>query len=176
MDHWRESPDYVNYTPLTEREQDVVDRMIDDQQMYVEVEWLQFTGYHPNPEFQAGDKRLKIEFPLEFQRPENFELPVRNVTLRLKRRDGTALVETVEPTIHNGQPLMVSEGKVAHLVWDLMLDEIDGEIASDILGRIQAETVAEIEGGEVVYHDEDLGTSSSEGGSDEDAETEEGSS
>jgi hypothetical protein len=137
------------YTPLTASEQDAVQRMQEDQELMVEVEdW----GYHPNPDISVGDKRIKVKFPMVFERPEGISLPVRHFDLKLKLRNGRVLVETRESTLHNGKPLSVTAGTQVALEWDLMIDEIPEDVRDLVIPNVQGDRVASIENGEVVKH------------------------
>lgn len=139
------------YVPLAADEQDTIQRMLEQNDLYVEVVgW----GYHPNPTITAGDKRVQVRFPMEFVKPQGIEVPVTRFRLRLKMRDGRTVAETVESTVYNNQPLYVTAGMQIDLVWDLSLDRIDDEIKKLILPGIQGKKVAQIENGKVIRKEE----------------------
>lgn len=134
---------YANYTPLSATEQDVVGRMIEGQDLYVEVVgW----GFHPNPTITSGDKRIQVRFPIEFTKPEGLVMPVRKLQLELKVRDGRTVFRDTKPTIINGQPLQVSAGVQIDLIWDIMLDSISEDARKLVLPEIQGERVGTIKG------------------------------
>ena len=137
------------YIPLSETEQDAISRMVEDQDLMVEVEgW----GYHPNPEITYGDKRIQIQFPIEFDRPEGIEVPVSYFDLKLKRRDGEVLVESRESTYYKNEPLRVTSGVIIDLKWDLMIDEIPKDIRDTVLPKVEGEKIASIDGEELIKH------------------------
>lgn len=142
---WPEQPPEMEYTPLSEKEQDVLNRMIEGQEVYVEVEegggGYHF-GYHPNPEITSGDKRIQVKFPMEFTQPEGITVPVTHLDLKLKTRNHEKIAHTTEHTYFNGEPLGVTAGLQVDLIWDLMVDEISDEFQGDILPRIKGEKVA----------------------------------
>lgn len=138
------------YVPLAADEQDTVQRMLEQDDLYVEVvDW----GFHPNPTITAGDKRIQVRFPMEFTRPQGIEIPVTRFRLRLKMRDGRTVAETVESTVYNNQPLYVTAGMQIDLVWDLALEKVDDEVKNLVLPGIRGKKVAEIEGDKVVRKD-----------------------
>jgi len=138
---------YSNYVPLTETEQDVIQRMIEGQDIYVEVvDW----GFHESPKLIAGDKRIQVRFPMEFVKPVGVTIPVYYFKLRLKGRSGRILATTVESTVYNNQPLMITAGMVIDLVWDLALDKVSPELQQMVLPGIRGKQVASIKNGKLV--------------------------
>lgn len=139
-----------HYVPLSEKEQDVVQRMLENEDLYVQiVDW----GYHPSPKITAGDKRVQIRFPMEFNRPVGLEIPVRYFRLRLKMRNGRTVAEKVESTVYNNQPLYITAGMRIDLVWDLALDSISEEVQNMILPKIRGKKVSTIKNGKLVKND-----------------------
>ena len=127
------------YTPLSETEQDAVSRMVEGQDLMVEVEgW----GYHPNPTVTSGDKRIQVKFPMVFDKPEGIEVPVRYFDLKLKLRNGKVLVKSRESTYFNGKPLRITAGIQINLTWDLMIDEIPKEARGLVLPDVKGKKVA----------------------------------
>lgn len=138
---------YSQYVPLTETEQDVIQRMIEGQDIYVEVvDW----GYHESPKIIAGDKRIQVAFPMEFVKPVGVTIPVYYFKLRLKDRSGRILAETVESTVFNNQPLPITAGTVISLIWDLALDKVSPELQKMVLPGIRGKAVASIKNGKFV--------------------------
>lgn len=130
-----------SYIPLSTKEQDVLQRMLEQDEMYVEVVgW----GFHPNPTITAGDKRIQIRFPMEFTKPVGVDVPVKYFELRLKRRDGKTLASSTESTIYNNQPLYVTAGMQIDLVWDLALDRVSDELTKEVIPGIKGKRVGTI--------------------------------
>lgn len=141
-----------HYVPLSEKEQDVVQRMLENEDLYVQiVDW----GYHPAPTITAGDKRVQIRFPMEFNRPVGLEIPVRHFRLRLKMRNGRTVAETIESTVYNNQPLYITAGMRIDLVWDLALDSISEDVQDMIIPKIKGKRVSTIRNGKVVKENTD---------------------
>lgn len=113
---------HFEYTPLAPNEIDAIHRMVDGQELYVEVVgW----GYHPNPQVIAGDKRIQIRFPLEFSKPDIAQ-PVYYFDLALKLRNGTTLIQDrMAVAGPDGGILYVQSGLLLDLIWDVSIDRID---------------------------------------------------
>lgn len=132
-------PSFSHYVPMLEEEQDVLHRMLEQSDLYVEVVgW----GYHPNPAITVGDKRIQIRFPMEFVKPVGIEVPVTQFRLRLKMRDGRTVAETVESTMYNSQPLYITAGMQVDLVWDIAVDKLSEEMKRLVLPGIRGKKVA----------------------------------
>lgn len=110
------------YTPLAPNEIDAIHRMVDGQELYVEViGW----GYHSNPHVVAGDKRIQVRFPMEFSKPD-IAMPVHYLDLALKLRNGTVLVQDRLPVADpSGGTLYVQSGMLMDLIWDVSVDRVD---------------------------------------------------
>jgi hypothetical protein len=139
---------HYKYEPLTNNEQEVLQRMIEGQDVYVEVEsW----GYHPAPQMTAGDKRLQVRFPLTFTRPTGGIIaPVTQLRLHLKMRDGRTIFSDTKSVCVNYKPLPVSAGLQIDLIWDIALDRISAEFQSLIMPGIRGKKAMSIRNGEVV--------------------------
>lgn len=138
---------HADYVPLSHTEQDVIHRMAENEDLYVEVvDW----GYHPAPKITTGDKRMQIRFPMEFSKPVGITIPVYHFKLKLKMRDGTTVASTIESTVFNNQPLPVTAGMIIDLVWDLSFAQISDEIQRQILPGLRGKRVATIKNGKVV--------------------------
>lgn len=127
------------YTPLSTKEIDALHRMVDGQELYVEiVGW----GFHPNPKMIAGDKRIQIHFPLEFTYPEIAQhLPY--VDLVLKLRDGTELVrERLPVQQQTGEKVYVHAGIVMDMIWDMSIDRIDSTLVRRLTPGIRGKKIA----------------------------------
>lgn len=138
------------YTPLTDDEQDVLQRMIEGQDAYVEVVgW----GFHPAPKITAGDKRVQVRFPMEFHKPQGFAVPVNYFDLRLRLRDGRIVFSDRKSCRYSNQPLFIEAGLQLDLIWDIALDQISDDFKDQFLPRLKGNTVMSIEAGKVTRHD-----------------------
>lgn len=161
-------PTHAQYDPLSEKEEDAIKRMAENQELMVEVkDW----GYHTDPEISVGDKRIQIELMMEFTRPKGIEVPVPKLHLKLKRRDGEVLAESIESTYFNGKALRVTAGRQVGMTWDLAIDEVPDDVIGTIIPETRGEKKALIDGNEVVYHtteeEEDASTENEETSSEE---------
>jgi hypothetical protein len=137
----------IRYIPLNDNEQEVLQRMIEGQDVYVEIEgW----GFHPSPKITAGDKRVQIRFPMEFSKPEKITVPVRQFVLILKTRGGREIFRDIKSTMHNFQPLYVTAGTVIDLIWDIALASIDPAFQDLMMPGIRGTEAMRISGGELI--------------------------
>lgn len=141
----------VNYTPLTNDEQDVLSRLIDEgRELYVEVRALDCSGedkrivsegFHPEPEITWGDKRIQVQFPLEFTRPSVLT-PIHALHLQLKMRDESVLVDDIQPARGpNGNAIRIMEGTTLDLIWDVMIDRIPDRFQKRIRPGLTGKTI-----------------------------------
>lgn len=141
----------IIYEPLTDDEQEVLLRMIEGQDVYVEVEgW----GYHPKPRITAGDKRVQVRFPMEFTKPERIQIPVNYFELVLKTRGGREIFRDRKSTMHNYQPLYVTAGLCIDLIWDIALDAIDPKFQKLVMPGHRGKRVMSLDKGKVTREDE----------------------
>lgn len=151
-------PRFANYKPLSEREEDAINRMTEREDLMVEIEgW----GYHVNPDISVGDKRIQIKLNMEFTRPKGIEANVKQFHLKLKMRDGRVLAESIESTIQNYQPLKVTAGRQVGMVWDLAIDEVPDDVIGTVIPETRGEKQASIDGDEVIYHEGEEGNDAS---------------
>lgn len=103
-----------HFKVLAPDERAVVQRMVDQQELYVEVvDW----GFHPDPQITFRNKVMIVRFPMVFDRPQGFTIPVKNFHLKLKDRSGNILASAVESTYVDYQPLPVTAGMQIDLEW-----------------------------------------------------------
>ena len=134
-----------DYEPLTDDEQEILQRLKDDNDLYVEIkDW----GYHLNPHITVGDKRIQVRFPMHFVKPF-FPQPVWSFTLLLKTRDGRTLYQSKESTMYDNQPLMVQAGLDVDLAWDIQIGQISAEFQSLIRPGFVGRQVMSIPGADV---------------------------
>lgn len=131
----------MRYNPMTDNEQEALQRMIEGQDVYVEVVgW----GFYPTPTLTVGDKRLQVRFPMEFTRPLDISIPVRSLTLRLKNRQGQLIFSDTKPTLHQNQPMLVTAGLRIDLIWDIAVDKVSPEFQRTLLPGYKGTTIMEI--------------------------------
>lgn len=134
------------YEPLLADEQETLQRMIEGQDVYVEVVgW----GYHPAPTITAGDKRVQVRFQMEFVKPVGISVPVNQFTLRLKLRNGRTIFQDTKSTRYNNRPLSITAGYSLDMVWDIALDNISADLKKQFLPGIKGREVARISNGKV---------------------------
>ncbi len=133
------------YTPLTEIEQECLLRLIESQQLIVNiVDW----GYVEAPKAKFGDLRLGIQWRMNFNKPET-PMPVHHFDLELKTRSGILLYKERQSTLYGGEPLMVAAGMYIDLVWDIAITAIDPKIVKRIMPMARGLTSR--------WHDRDTG-------------------
>lgn len=109
------------YTPLSETEQETIIRLIEANDLYIEVvDW----GIAHQPKFTFGDARLTSYFRMNFHKPE---VPQVNhfFDMELRTRSGVLLFKERQPTIVSGQPIMIGAGMYLDLAWDIMIQQMD---------------------------------------------------
>lgn len=135
------------YIPLLDDEQETLQRMIEGQDVYVEVvDW----GYHSTPIITAGDKRVQVRFMMEFVKPVGLSVPVNQFTLRLKLRNGRTIFQDTKSARYNNRPLSVTAGMQLDMVWDIALDRISADFKRQFLPGIKGKEVARIISGKTV--------------------------
>ena len=109
-----------NYVPMSEDEQEVLSRLIemDDLEVHV-VDW----GILHQPKFRLGDKRLGIQFTLNFNAPA-IPMRVHFFDLELRTRSGLILYSERQPTLYGNEPITVQAGTELQMIWDIAIDRI----------------------------------------------------
>lgn len=119
------------YVPMSETEQEVVARLIEARDLRVHVVgW----GVVHQPRAAAGDARLKLEFRLNFDRPEA-PMPVHHFDLELRTGAGALLFADRLKVEYDGKPVQVAAGVFFDLVWDIMIRSIDPKLVKALLPR-----------------------------------------
>lgn len=116
------------YTPMTEDEQEVLERLIENDDLEVHiVEW----GVVTKPKITFGDLRMSIVLPLSFNRPA---LPQPNwyFDLELRTRSGLVLYKERQATTYGGKPIQIAAGLEFVMVWDIAIQKIDPKIVKAI--------------------------------------------
>ena len=117
------------YTPMSDIEQEVIDRLVSSNDIMLEIVGWGFIKDLPGITF--GDLRVSIPFTMSFDRPE-VPMPVYWFDLRLKTRTGLVLYEERMSTIYNHQPIQVASGVVLSLVWDIAIQNMDPKVVKMI--------------------------------------------
>lgn len=121
------------YVPMSEDEQEVLDRLIqaDDLEVHV-IGW----GVLHTPKVKLGDKRLGIHFKLSFNAPA-LPIPVHYFDLELRTRSGLVLHAERQPTLYGApgelpRPLQIQAGMELEMIWDIAIDRISPAIVKMI--------------------------------------------
>lgn len=123
-----------NYTPMTETEQEALDRLRDRGELVLEVKGI---GQIPLDDvtIRIGDHRLSIgPFQITFQTERNNIVKVPFLDLLLRTQTGVLLYQDRQPFKDtNGNPMMVSTGLTVPMVWDIGINKIDPHVVKAIL-------------------------------------------
>lgn len=116
------------YTPLTEDEQEVLERLAQAGQYRVVIkDW----GFVDRPKVAYGDARLQFVWKMAFSKPE-VPMPVHFFELELWTHSGILLLKNKLPVSINGQPLQVAAGLELDMAWDIQLKQIDPAVVKAI--------------------------------------------
>lgn len=117
------------YTPLSEDEQEVLERLALAGQYKVEiVDW----GWVAKPQVRFGDARLQLTWQMLFDRPE-VPMPVPFFECKLWTHSGILLTSKKMATAgESGQPLSVMAGLAFEMVWDIQIQQISPEVVRAI--------------------------------------------
>lgn len=117
------------YIPITDVEQESIDRLVQQQELVVEiVGW----GFIENPNITFGDKRVSIHIDITFNAPD-VPIPVFFFELILKTRGGLILFQEKQKTIYNGGPLPVGTGTNLTMIWDIAIARVDPKLVKMIV-------------------------------------------
>lgn len=113
------------YTPMSEDEQEVLDRLIAARDLDVFVKgWGHIKGVQAA---KAGDLRIALPLTLDFDRPE-VPVPVHFFDLELRTGSGILLFKERQSTIYDHKPLMVGAGTSLQMVWDIAIKHMDPKL------------------------------------------------
>lgn len=116
------------YVPLSEDEKEVVQRLTASDDLEIVVDgW----GIVNKPKITLGDYRVTATFRLSFDRPE-IPVPVHFFDLELRTRSGVSLFKKRQPTVVNGQPILVGSGIFYDLAWDIAIHHMDPNLVRQI--------------------------------------------
>jgi len=111
------------YVPITEDEQEVLQRIVDSQTLRITVyPWKimvipTWVG--------VGDKRLALKFEIPFTEVTKPTV-VRSMDLELTAYTGVKLIRKPYPTfLSDGTPLVVDSDLILSLQWDVAIDHLD---------------------------------------------------
>jgi len=129
------------YVPMSDTEQEVLERLVERDDLMVVIHgW----GVVHKPRVTFGDLRLSLILHMEFEKPDPPGQPVYWFDLELKTRAGMSLYGPDRlPTIYNGKPLMVAQGLVLDMAWDIAIQAIPPEIVKIIKPHALGLTSAE---------------------------------
>ena len=113
------------YTPMSEDEQEVLDRLIAARDLDVFIKgWGFIKGVQVG---KAGDLRIAIPLTLDFDRPE-VPVPVHFFDLELRTGSGILLFKERQSTIYDHKPLMIGAGTHLSMIWDIAIKHMDPKL------------------------------------------------
>lgn len=110
------------YTPMSEDEQEVLDRLIQDNDLEIHI-----VNWGIVKKFEAvsfGDLRLQIVFRVVLTAPD-LHIPVPFFDLELRTRSGILLFKEKKPLGPPGEPLMLGAGSDLTLEWIIAIRKMD---------------------------------------------------
>lgn len=111
------------YTPMSETEQEVLERLIQANDLEVNVVgW----GVVTQPRITFGDLRISLVFRLDFNAPEVY-VPVHYFDLELRTRNGFVIFSERQPTLIGGLPIQIKNGSFIDLAWDIAIQKMNPE-------------------------------------------------
>lgn len=114
-----------NYTPMSETEQEVLQRLVATRDMDVYIKgWGHIKGVEGAI---AGDLRLALPLVMDFDRPA-VPMPVYYFDLELRTSSGILLFAERQSTMYDGQPLLVSAGTHLSMIWEIAIRHMDPKI------------------------------------------------
>lgn len=116
------------YVPMTETEQEVLDRLIQSQDLEIEIKgW----GVVHNPWAKFGDHRIGLQWTLMFNKPA---VPIYYFDLELRVASSQLfLLQKRYPTALNGQPELIGAGREIQFNWDIAIDHMSSELVKAIV-------------------------------------------
>lgn len=111
-----------NYVPMSEDEQEVLQRLVDTNDLIVIIHgW----GFFENPKISFGDFRVSIPLTINFLKPAAPQ-DVWFFDMELKSRStGMTLVKQRLPTLIEGRPFQACAGVELDMVWDIAIHHMD---------------------------------------------------
>lgn len=116
------------YTPLSEDEQEVLERLANEGQYKINVVgW----GYVDKPQVRFGDARLQFQWKMLFTEPA-VHIPVYYFDLELLTHSGIFLLRDQQKITVGSEPVLCGAGVEIGLMWDIQLKQIDPEVVKAI--------------------------------------------
>lgn len=116
------------YTPMSEDEQEVLERLVANNDLYVElVNW----GRVDQIKVTFGDLKVKLEFRVFFQAP-SIAVPVHYFDMELRTRSGILLFKERKAASVHGQPAMVGDGIGIDFTWWIAIREMSSTLVKAI--------------------------------------------
>ncbi len=120
------------YRPMSETEQEVLDRLIENQDLKVViVDW----GYVDRPTVKHGDARIQITWDMTFGAPAE-PRDVYYFDLELQTQSGALIYKERQPTIIAGEPLRVQAGVTIGMIWDIQIAEMSPEFVKTVMPKV----------------------------------------
>lgn len=117
------------YVPMSETEQEFVNRLIDSGDLQVKVHgW----GIVPNPTVKLGDLQVVIPLTLKFDRPE-VPISLHYFDLELLTGSGISLYREKQSCEYDGKPLSVGSGTVIQMVWHIGIRAMDPKLVKMLM-------------------------------------------
>lgn len=116
------------YTPMSEDEQEVLERLVQSRDLDVIVKgW----GFIQGVQATAGDLRISLPLVLDFDRPE-VPVPVFYFDLELRTGSGILLFAERQSTMYGDTPLMVGAGTTIQMVWEIAIKRMDPKLVKTL--------------------------------------------
>lgn len=116
------------YVPLTETEQEVLHRLVNTQDLLVEIKGF---GTCQEPQVRVGDHRVQIIIDHVFDHPE-VPRDTYWLDLVLKTRTGIKLFQHRYATVHDGRPVKLGGGLRLGFQWDIALSHLDPKLVKKV--------------------------------------------
>lgn len=117
------------YVPMSETEQELIDRLRSAGDFKV---LLHGWGRLDNPPIQVGDLQVVVPIDIVFNAPSP-PIPVWFFDLELCTQSGVTLFREKQPTVYQGQPLMVGAGTHLQMVWHIAVRAMDPTLVRSLM-------------------------------------------
>jgi len=139
------------YVPLSEVEQEVLDRLTKANEFDIYVRNLNIKIEDPKVVF--GDLRISFQFWLNFDQDEL--VPIYFLDLECATKTGLSIYKERLSTLQGGQPVMAGKGLSFQFAWDIALHHIDPKFIKLVAPGVRGLTSRRI--------DKDTGEATSKG-------------
>jgi len=119
------------YVPMSEDEQEVISRLVEADDLEVHIRGWAILH---KPKILFGDKRISVQFTLDFNEPAkpNPPIPIFYIDMELRTRAGLILFTERYVTVWENKPMMAFQGAYYELAWDIAINRIDPAIVKMI--------------------------------------------